>query len=269
MEVNGAQKQVEGRVEVIALFWRSVLLSVRIGLRSCCAVPCVRDGRLAQAVLDAKPAKVRLTPQIGTAYRTTLARLHQTLISGGQPEAVDAARALIRQFRYGSHHSAAFRSDSRIPPIQHQSRAKTCGGPLVTGRTSSASFMRNSLELDHLEGDPVRTIHSTPSTNIWLVRPVAPFLWGRPMISGAIRSQAAALSTIRSKTPMAASRKAALNLIKRVPGIPGVHTTWTRPQCLPAWWRSLFECLDDPRRLGMLLRPGRQLAPTHGAQLTA
>ena len=139
MEVNAAQKQVEGRVEVIALFWRPVLLSVRIGLRSCCAVPCVRDGRLAQAVLDAKPAKVRLTPQIGTAYRTTLARLHQTLVSSGQPEAVDAARALIRQFRYGSHHSAAFRSDSRIPPIQHQSRAKTCEGSLVTGRTSSAT----------------------------------------------------------------------------------------------------------------------------------
>jgi hypothetical protein len=42
--------------------------------------------------------------------------------------------------------------------------------------------------------EPVRTIHSTPSTNIRLSRPVEPFWSGRPIISGAIRSHAASLA---------------------------------------------------------------------------
>src|ERR1700722_19696517 len=45
------------------------------------------------------------------------------------------------------------------------------------------------------QGEPVRTIHSTPSTNIRLSRPVEPFWSGRPVISGAIRSHAASLKT--------------------------------------------------------------------------
>src|SRR6185312_15548158 len=52
-------------------------------------------------------------------------------------------------------------------------------------------------------GEPVRTIHSTPSTNMRLSRPVEPFWSGRPMISGAIRSHATSLKTKRSKTPKA------------------------------------------------------------------
>jgi transposase len=75
------------------------------------------------------------------------------------------------------------------------------------------------------QGEPVRTIHSTPSTNIRLSRPVEPFWSGRPMISGAIRSQAASLSTRRSNTPKATSRKAALNHVMPSSGIPRVHTT--------------------------------------------
>ena len=63
------------------------------------------------------------------------------------------------------------------------------------------------------QGEPVRTIHSTPSTNIRLSRPVEPFWSGRPIISGAIRSQAASLKTKRSFTPKTASPKAVLNLI--------------------------------------------------------
>src|SRR3990170_3471353 len=63
------------------------------------------------------------------------------------------------------------------------------------------------------QGDPVRTIHSTPSTNIRLFRPVEPFWSGRPMISGAIRSHAASLKAKRSITPKTAPQKAALNLI--------------------------------------------------------
>ena len=72
-------------------------------------------------------------------------------------------------------------------------------------------------------GEPVRTIQSTPSTNILLSRPVEPFWSGRPMISGAIRSHAASLKTNRSITPKAASPKAVLNLICWQKGILKVH----------------------------------------------
>jgi hypothetical protein len=74
------------------------------------------------------------------------------------------------------------------------------------------------------QGEPVRTIQSTPSTNIRLSRPVEPFWSGRPMISGAMRSQAASLNTKRSITPKAASQKEALNLICSQKGILRVHT---------------------------------------------
>jgi hypothetical protein len=55
------------------------------------------------------------------------------------------------------------------------------------------------------QGEPVRTIQSTPSTNIRLSLPVEPFWSGRPMINGAIRSHAVWLRTKRSITPKAAS----------------------------------------------------------------
>src|ERR1700729_3831114 len=76
------------------------------------------------------------------------------------------------------------------------------------------------------QGEPVRTIHSTPSTNIRLSRPVDPFWSGRPMISGAIRSHAASLKTNRSITPKTASwipersatrlREADLNVLSKL-----------------------------------------------------
>ena len=75
------------------------------------------------------------------------------------------------------------------------------------------------------QGAPVRTIHSTPSTNIRLSRPVEPRLCGPPMIWPDIRSHCASLKISRSKTPMAASAKAAMNLIRPKKGIPRVHTT--------------------------------------------
>ena len=56
------------------------------------------------------------------------------------------------------------------------------------------------------QGEPVRTIHSTPSTHIRLSRPVDPVWSGRPMISGAIHPTAASLKTNRSiTTPKTAS----------------------------------------------------------------
>src|SRR5581483_10103415 len=70
------------------------------------------------------------------------------------------------------------------------------------------------------QGEPVRTIQRTPSTNIRLSRPVEPFWSGRPMISPEIRSQSASSNTKRSITPKTASPKAVLNHNSPQPGIP-------------------------------------------------
>src|SRR5271155_3798589 len=77
------------------------------------------------------------------------------------------------------------------------------------------------------QGEPVRTIHRTPSTNIRLLRPVEPFWSGRPMISPDIRSHAASLSTSRSITPKTASQKAVLN--HDLPPL-GISLESTRPR---------------------------------------
>ncbi|MGY3387447.1 transposase InsO family protein [Bradyrhizobium sp. USDA 3311] len=55
------------------------------------------------------------------------------------------------------------------------------------------------------QGEPVRTIHNTPSTNMRLSRPVEPRWSGRPMIKQEIRSHCASLRTSRSVTPKASS----------------------------------------------------------------
>src|SRR5665811_33998 len=64
------------------------------------------------------------------------------------------------------------------------------------------------------QGEPVRTIQSTPSTNIRLSRPVEPFWSGRPIISGAIRSHAASLKTKRSITCLLYTSDAADDLTR-------------------------------------------------------
>jgi hypothetical protein len=50
------------------------------------------------------------------------------------------------------------------------------------------------------QGDPVRTIHNTPSTNLRLFRPALLGLRSSPMIGGAIRAHITSLSTKRFKT---------------------------------------------------------------------
>jgi hypothetical protein len=53
--------------------------------------------------------------------------------------------------------------------------------------------------------EPVRTIHSTPSTSIRLSRPDGPRLRSSPMMCGAISDHAVSLNTRRCRTPNAAS----------------------------------------------------------------
>jgi hypothetical protein len=57
------------------------------------------------------------------------------------------------------------------------------------------------------QGEPVRTVQSTPSTSIQLSRPVEPFWSGRPMISGAIRAHCSSVSTTPPTTPNTASER--------------------------------------------------------------
>lgn len=75
------------------------------------------------------------------------------------------------------------------------------------------------------QGEPVRTIHRTPSTNMRLLRPVEPRWSGRPMISPEILPHCSSLKTNRSMIPKAASQKTALNHASTDLRIPRVHRT--------------------------------------------
>src|SRR6187399_2153410 len=93
--------------------------------------------------------------------------------------------------RYSKSGSSAIASN-----IRHQT-------PLMLHRLKRRNTLFQSPNTSgrSRQGEPVRTIHNTPSTNILLSRPAEPFWSGRPMISGAIRSHAASLKTNRSITP--------------------------------------------------------------------
>src|ERR1700688_1839390 len=121
------------------------------------------------------------------------------------------------QIRFSVHTTA---SSDIASKIRHQT-------PLTLHRLKRRNTLFQSPNFSgrSRQGEPVRTIHSTPSTNIRLSRPVEPFWSGRPMISGAIRAHAASLNTNRSITPKTASQKAALNLICWQKGILRVHRT--------------------------------------------
>src|SRR5258705_5338932 len=120
------------------------------------------------------------------------------------PAACWCARTMVEStIRYSKSGSSDIASN-----IRHQT-------PLMLHRLKRRNTLFQSPNASgrSRQGEPVRTIHSTPSTNIRLSRPVEPFWSGRPMISGAIRSHAASLKINRSITPKTASQKAALNLI--------------------------------------------------------
>src|SRR5271155_447758 len=70
------------------------------------------------------------------------------------------------------------------------------------------------------QGEPVRTTHSTPSTNIRLSRPVEPFWSGRPIISGEIRPHAASLKAKSIHHTQDRLPKAVLNHKFAARGIP-------------------------------------------------
>ena len=68
------------------------------------------------------------------------------------------------------------------------------------------------------QGEPVRTIQSTPSTNIRLSRPVDPFWSGRPMIRPDIRSQSASSNKLYRSRYAASRVNLSLPIIRVAPG---------------------------------------------------
>jgi hypothetical protein len=77
-------------------------------------------------------------------------------------------------------------SDTRS--LDHQTFVRRHQTPLILHRLKGRNTLFQSPNASgrSRQGEPVRTVHSTPSTNIRLSRPVEPFWSGRPMISGAI-----------------------------------------------------------------------------------
>ena len=51
--------------------------------------------RLRVSLAEARPTPLRLLPNLGHAYRRTMERLREALNEGNNPEAIEAARALI------------------------------------------------------------------------------------------------------------------------------------------------------------------------------
>jgi hypothetical protein len=96
------------------------------------------------------------------------------------------------------------------------------------------------------QGAPVRTIQSTPSINIPLLRPVEPRWSGRPMIRPEIRSHRSSFKTSRSSKPKTAPEKAVLNHASsdlRIPKSP--HDLARDASPVPFWASASYpkKCL--------------------------
>ena len=81
--------------------------------------------------------------------------------------------------------------------------------PLAAQRLNrrKALFQRPKTSGRSRHGAPVRTIHSTPSTNMRLSRPVEPGASGRPRTRPDIRAHRASFSSRRSIAPKTAPKK--------------------------------------------------------------
>ncbi|MEI6159548.1 MAG: recombinase family protein [Roseococcus sp.] len=88
-ELDATARQLDHLVEAISNGLRSPTLQAKLSDLE------AERARLEHALTETKPTTVRLMPNIGATYRTTLARLRETLASGHNAEALDAARAVI------------------------------------------------------------------------------------------------------------------------------------------------------------------------------
>ncbi|MDB5316949.1 MAG: putative recombinase [Rhodospirillales bacterium] len=88
-ELESAERKLGNLLEAIAEGLRSA------GLQAKLLAAEAEVERLHRSLAEAKPTPVRLLPNLGHAYRRTVARLREALNEGNNPEAVEVARALI------------------------------------------------------------------------------------------------------------------------------------------------------------------------------
>jgi len=90
-ELEAAQRKLGNLLDAIAEGIRSSGLQAKLSAAE------AEVDRLRHLVAISKPTPVRLMPNLGHAYRRTLERLREALNAGNNPEAVEAARALIER----------------------------------------------------------------------------------------------------------------------------------------------------------------------------
>jgi len=90
-ELTDVEKRLDHLVEAVASGLRSTSLQTKLAELE------AEQTRLQQQLLAAPPSAVRLMPNLGQAYRDTLARLVETLAGAEGGEALHAARGLIER----------------------------------------------------------------------------------------------------------------------------------------------------------------------------
>jgi site-specific DNA recombinase len=90
---------------------------------------------LRRSLAEAKPTPVRLLPNLGDAYGRTVARLREALNEGNNPEAADAARALIDRVII---HPTPRGTPPRITVEGHSAQMLTTAQPDLPTRAANA-----------------------------------------------------------------------------------------------------------------------------------
>ena len=89
LELDAAERKLGNLLDAVAEGIRGAGLQAKLSAAE------AELERLRRSLAGAKPTPVRLMPNLGHTYRRTVARLREALTEGNNPEAVEAARALI------------------------------------------------------------------------------------------------------------------------------------------------------------------------------
>ena len=88
-QLDAAERKLGSLLGAIADGLRSAGLSAKLAAAE------AETERLRVAIAQARPSPIRLMPNLGMAYRQTLARLRECLAAGENPQALETARELI------------------------------------------------------------------------------------------------------------------------------------------------------------------------------